>query len=101
MLLKFLTANFLEITDFVLISLIDKFSIKFISLFISDILNVYPVFSRTSSAPPFLKLITKFPEDKASNTVNGRLSIKDVQIYISDKEYISGVSLYGKKSKCL
>ena len=63
------------------------------SLDISDTLKVYPVFLRTSSTPPFLKLITRFPDESASNTVKGRLSIKDVQIYTSDNEYISDVSL--------
>ena len=53
--------------------------INLISLAMSDILKVLPKFFNNSVAPPFLKLITKFPEDKASKIVKGRLSIIDVQ----------------------
>ena len=51
---------------------------------IDDILKVCPIFFKTSSDPPFLKLTTRFPDDKASKIVRGKLSIIEVQIYISD-----------------
>ena len=53
---------------------------------IDDISKVYPILFKTSSDPPFLKLITRFPDDNASNIVRGKLSIIEVQIYMSDSE---------------